>query len=124
VVAGKSTLNNYIYFTYPDDKKLRLGHTYYAKEFQCVLKDGNDREVAYDHAKNMVRHGDCLWYHTDEESIDICNALRTKILNTRERSMAYITYSDNLDGKTILLTPLKELKSICSFDADDTGDEP
>ena len=45
--AGKKTLlgidtdgngvrddfQRYIYFTYPDDKKLRLGLTYYAKEF-------------------------------------------------------------------------------------------
>jgi len=117
----RDDIQRYIYFTYPDDKKLRLALTYYAKEFQGVLKDANDREAAYEHAKNMVRHGDCLWYLKDEEAIDICNALRAKILNTRERSMAYITYSDNLGGKTIPLAPLKELKNSCSFDVDETG---
>ena len=92
----RDDIQRYIYFTYPDDKKLRLGLTYYAIEFQGVLKDANDREAAYDHANKMSRHGDCLWYLKGEEAIDICRALRAKILNTRERSMAYITYSDNL----------------------------
>ncbi|CAG1021317.1 hypothetical protein MTYM_00918 [Methylococcales bacterium] len=117
----RDDIQRYIYFTYPDDKKLRLGLTYYAKEFQCVLKDANDREAAYDHAIKMNRHVECLFYLKDEEAIDICNALRAKILNTRERSMAYITYSDNLGGRIISGAPMKEWKDSCSFDVDDTG---
>ena len=58
----RDDIQRYIYFTYPDDKKLRLGLTYYAKEFQGMLKDANDREAAYDHANKMVRHGECLFY--------------------------------------------------------------
>ena len=33
----RDDIQRYIYFTYPDDKKLRLGLTFYAKEFQGVL---------------------------------------------------------------------------------------
>ncbi|MFO0795571.1 MAG: hypothetical protein U0586_16080 [Candidatus Brocadiaceae bacterium] len=117
----RDDIQRYIYFTYPDDKKLRLGLTYYAKEFQCVLKDANDREAAYDHANKMTRHGECLWYLKGDESTDICNALRSKILNTRERSIAYITYSDNLGGRVISIAPRKEWKGSCSFDVDETG---
>ena len=117
----RDDIQRYIYFTYPDNKKLRLALTYYAKEFQGVLKDANDREAAYEHAKNMVRHGECLWYLKDEESLDICSALRAKILNTRERSIAYIKYSDNLGGRIISGAPQKEWKNSCSFDVDDTG---
>ena len=119
----RDDIQRYIYFTYPDDKKLRLGLTYYAIEFQGVLKDANDREAAYDHANKMSRHGDCLWYLKGEEAIDICRALRAKILNTRERSMAYIKYSDNLGGRFIKGAPRKEWKDSCSFDVDDTGGE-
>ena len=43
----RDDIQRYIYLTYPDDKKLRLGLTYYAIEFQGVLKDANDREAAY-----------------------------------------------------------------------------
>ncbi|TLD40039.1 MAG: putative lipoprotein [Candidatus Jettenia ecosi] len=117
----RDDIQRYIYFTYPDDKKLRLGLTYYAKEFQDVLKDANDREAAYEHAKKIVRHDECLWYLRGEESIDICSALRAKILNTRERSIAYIKYNDSLAGRIISLAPRKEWKDSCSFDVDDTG---
>ncbi|MCF6156790.1 MAG: hypothetical protein E3K36_16475 [Candidatus Brocadia sp.] len=117
----RDDIQRYIYFTYPNDKRLRLGLTYYAIEFQGVLKDANDREAAYEHANKMARHGECLWYLKGEESIDICNALRAEILNTRERSMAYIMYSDNLGGRVISLAPRKEWKDSCSFDVDDTG---
>jgi len=116
----RDDIQRYIYFTYPDDKKLRLGLTYYAREFQGVLKYANDREAAYDHAIKMDRHSECLWYLKGEEAIDICRALRAKILNTKERSMAYIKYSDNLGGRIIMGSPQKEWKDSCSFDADDT----
>ncbi|UJS15951.1 MAG: hypothetical protein L3J17_08455 [Candidatus Jettenia sp.] len=119
----RDDIQRYIYFTYPDDKKLRLGLTYYAKEFQGVLKDANDREAAHDHAIKMDRHVECLFYLKGEDAVDICNALRAKILNTRERSIAYITHSDNLGGRIIMSAPQKEWKDSCSFDVDDTGDE-
>ena len=117
----RDDIQRYIYLTYPDDKKLRLGLTYYAIEFQGVLKDANDREAAYDHANKMARHGECLFYLKGRESIDICRALRAKILNTRERSIAYIKYSDNLGGRIISGAPRKEWKDSCSFDVDNTG---
>jgi hypothetical protein len=34
----RDDIQRYIYLTYPDDKKLRLGLTYYAIEFQGVSK--------------------------------------------------------------------------------------
>ena len=119
----RDDIQRYIYFTYPDDKKLRLGLTYYAIEFQGVLKDANDREAAYDHANKMARHGECLFYLTGKDSFDIIDLLLAEILNTRERSIAYIKYSDNLGGRFIRGAPRKEWKDSCSFDVDDTGDE-
>ena len=117
----RDDIQRYIYFTYPDDKKLRLGLTYYAIEFQGVLKDANDREAAYVHANKMARHGECLFYLKGEDSFDIIDLLRAEILNTRDRSIAYITYSDNLGGRIISGAPLKEWKDSCSFDVDATG---
>lgn len=117
----RDDIQRYIYFTYPDDKKLRLGLTYYAREFQGMLKDANDLEAAYDHANKMARHGECLHYLKGEESINIERALDAEILNTRERSIAYITCSDNLGGRIISGAPQKEWKNSCSFDVDATG---
>ncbi len=120
----RDDIQRYIYFTYPtypDDEKLRLGLTYYAIEFQGVLADADDREAAYDHAMNMARHGECLYYLKGRESINIRRALRSEILNTRERSIAYITYSDNLGGRVISKAPRKEWKDSCAFDVDAIG---
>ena len=117
----RDDIQRYIYFTYPDDEKLRLGLSYYAKEFQGVLVDADDREISYNHAIMISRHGECLWYIKGEDSIYIRRAIRAEILNTRERSIAYITYSDNLGGRVISKSPLNEWKDSCSFDVDNTG---
>jgi len=119
----RDDIQRYIYFTYPDDKKLRLGLAYYAKEFQGVLADANDREASYEHAIQIVRHRECLWYikEMDEEVIETLNALLAEILNTRERSIAYITYSNNLGGKIIRRSPQTEWKDSCAFDVDAVG---
>ncbi|MDR4498499.1 MAG: hypothetical protein MRK02_11360 [Candidatus Scalindua sp.] len=117
----RDDIQRYIYFTYPDDEKLRLALTHYAIEFQGVLADAHDREASYNHATNMSRHNECLFYLKDEESFDISDALLAEILNTRERSIAYITYSDNLGGKTFKGAPMKEWKDSCSFDVDAIG---
>ncbi len=45
------------------------------------------------------------------------------ILNTRERSIVYITYSDNLGGKNIRKAPRDEWKDSCTFDVDAIGVE-
>ena len=117
----RDDIQRYIYFTYPDDEKLRLGLTYYAKEFQEVLADADDREAAYNHAIKMARHGECLFYIKGRDSTNIRRAIRAEILNTRERSIAYITYSDNLGSRVIRKTPINEWKDSCSFDVDATG---
>ena len=117
----RDDIQRYIYFTYPDDEKLRLGLTYYAKEFQGVLADADDREATYNHAIKMARHGECLDYLKGDDSIYISRALRAEILNTSKRSIAYITYSDNLGGRVIRGAPLNEWKNSCSFDVDAIG---
>ncbi|MDR4508695.1 MAG: putative metal-binding motif-containing protein [Candidatus Brocadiaceae bacterium] len=117
----RDDIQRYIYFTYSDEKKLRLALTYYAIEFQELLADADDREAAYEHAIKKTRHRECIWYLKGEEAINICRALRAEILNTRERSIAYITYSDNLGGRVIKGAPLKKWKDSCAFDVDNSG---
>jgi len=59
----------------------------------------------------------------DEDSINIRRAILAQILNTKERIIAYITYSDNLGGKVIRKEPMNEWKDICSVDVDATGSD-
>jgi hypothetical protein len=127
----RDDIQRYIYFTYPNDELLRLGLTYYAKGFQDVLADADDSEASYAHSIEMSRHGECIWYINgrgfadtrlkDREAVNICRALRAEILNTHDRSVAYITHSDNLGGRVIRSAPMNEWKNSCAFDVDAVG---
>lgn len=117
----RDDIQRYIYFTYPDDEKLRLGLTFYAIEFQGVLKDAEDRDLSYVHAVNMERHGECIFYIKDMDSFEIRDSLRAEMLNTRERSIAFITFNENMGGKSFRSAPQKKWNESCSFDVDAIG---
>ncbi len=117
----RDDIQRYIYFTYPNDELLRLGLTYYAKGFQDVLADAEDSEASYNHSTEMSCHGECIWHIKGRDAVNICRALRAEILNTHDRSVAYITHSDNLGGRVIRSAPMNEWKDSCAFDVDSTG---
>ena len=117
----RDDIQRYIYFSYPDEEKVRLALTEVAKQFQILLLHSSDSEAAFNNATAMARHDECLAFIKEEAAIDILAALRAEILNTRERSLAYITYSDNLSGEIILGRPLSDWKNSCAFDIDSVG---
>lgn len=114
----RDDVQRYIYSTYPDDEKVRLALTQIAMEYQGILSDADDRDAAFRHATRMSRHGECLFYIQEELSLDTHAALKAVILNTKERSIAYIRYSDNLAGEFIIGAPVKKWKESCNFDID------
>lgn len=140
-VAGKQTLlgidsdgdgvrddvQRYIALTYPNEPKVRAALTQFANQYQGLLPQAGDRDAAYNHAVKLSRHLDCLGGIKREEgkdavdTIEISAALRAVILNTRQRSLAYIKFSDNLGGQIIRGIPLKEWKNSCAFDVDAIG---
>ena len=117
----RDDIQRYIYFTYPDDERTRTALTYIAKQFQELLPQANDRDAALQHATLKARHGECLYYIMGAQSGDARKALKAEILNTEERSSAYILYSNNLAGKILIKPPLKEWKNSCAFDIDVIG---
>lgn len=119
----RDDIQRYIYFSYPDNKKIRLALTQIAKEYQELLAEVDDRDAALRHAQKMSDHGDCVFYFQGEESSDTISALEAEILNTKERSIAYINYSNSLGGAFIFGTPTEDWKSNCNFDVDAIGDE-
>lgn len=64
---------------------------------------------------------ECLFYIKGEDSIKISSALLAEILNTKERSITYITFSKNLGGKLFGSSFTREMKDSCSFDVDSIG---
>lgn len=117
----RDDIQRYIYFTYPDNEKVRMALTQMAIEYQGLLSQASDPDAAFNHATKMARHGECLYYIQGRASLDADAALQAEILNTKERSIAYINYSDALGGTIIIGAPLKKWKNSCNFDVDAIG---
>ena len=116
----RDDIQRYIHFTYSDDK-VRAALTEVAKQYQSLLSSAADPDAAFNNATKMARHGECLDYIKGEEAADVLAALRAEVLNTRDRSIAYILYNDTLGGEIILGKPLADWKDSCAFDVDAIG---
>ncbi|MFH1155662.1 MAG: NEW3 domain-containing protein [Pseudomonadota bacterium] len=114
----RDDIQRYIYFSYTDEEAVRLALTQVAMEYQGLLAKADDAEAAMEHANRMSRHGECLHYLKGRESGDIIAALKAEILNTKERSLAYIQYNKKLGGYVFRGKPLKEWRNSCCFDID------
>ncbi len=117
----RDDIQRYIYFAYPDDEKVRVAMTQLAIEYQGLLSQASDPDAAFNHATRMARHGECLDYIQGEIASDTLAALKAEFLNTRERSLAYINYSNTLGGEIILGAPFQNWKNSCNFDVDAIG---
>jgi hypothetical protein len=116
----RDDVQRYIYMTYPNDKKLRLALTEIAKNYQELLPDSADPDASYAHVTKLDRSRACLYYIQGgvRNALDIKRALKAEILNTKERSVRYLEFSNSLAGKTSSSPQYNERKSCCSFDVD------
>ncbi len=117
----RDDIQRYIYYTYPENEKVRVALTQIAKEYQGILSQPDNHDVAFNHATMMARHRECLFFISGESSLDMSSALQAAILNTDERSRAYINYSNNLGGEIILGAPIENWKNSCNFNVDVIG---
>lgn len=118
----RDDIQRYIYHAYPENEKMRVALSQMAKEYQGMLSQPNNHDAAFEHATMMARHGECLFYIQGEESLDTRSALKAELLNTSERSRAYITYSNTLGGEIILGSPVENWKNSCNFNVDEIGE--
>ena len=117
----RDDIQRYIYFAYPNEEKTRLALTEVAKQYQILLMQVNDPDAVFNNAIKMKRHRECIWFLKGEDAADILASVRAEILNTNERSLAYIKYSDGLAGEIILARPIADWKNGCAFDVDAIG---
>ncbi len=121
----RDDIQRYIYFTYPDEKKVRLSLTQIARNYQILLPDSSDPEISHENVKTLIRSRACLSYIKDDnirEAIKIRKMMKAEILDTQERSLKYLEFNNSLAGKTSTLPKFEEHKDCCLFDADNTGD--
>jgi len=116
----RDDIQRWIYLTYPDNEKLRLGLSQYARGFQQILARGGDPEAVRELAAQSTRDLDCLFYIIDAVAVNISRELDARVVNTRERSLAYLRYGENLAGK-VIHDPPDNGRHGCSFDVDAVG---
>ena len=114
----RDDIQRYIYFAYPDNEKVRVALSHIAIEYQKLLLQSDNREVASMHANKMARHGECLFYIMGEQSGDVRSALQAEIMKTEERILVYINHIESLAGTVISGAPMKDWKNSCAFDVD------
>lgn len=117
----RDDIQRYIYFSYPDEEKVRVALTQVVIEYQGLLSQANDPDAAFNHATRMARHGECLDYIQGETAADTLAAIKAEFLNTKERSIAYLNYNNNLAGEIVLGAPFQSWKNSCNFDVDAIG---
>lgn len=118
----RDDIQRYIHSAYIDDETVQMALTEVAKQYQALLAQADDPDAAFNHATRNARHGECLDFLKGEEAADILAGLKAEILNTRERSLAYIAYNENLAGEMILGRPLTEWADSCAFSVETTGE--
>lgn len=114
----RDDIQRWIYLSYPDEEAVRLALTQIAMEYQGLLEQADDESAALEHANRMSRHGECLHYLKGRISGDLMSELKARILNTKDRSLAYIKYNRKLGGHIFSGKPLKEWRNSCFFDID------
>ena len=134
--AGKATLEGidsdndgvrddvqrYIVLTYPDSEKTRAAVFQYARALQKFVLNANDKNASLIHDAEADAAQDCLVYIRGvRKARENFVGLRAQLLNTPERSRAYIRADQQLSGQVFALTPDTQLKSSCSFDPDAMG---
>ncbi len=137
--AGKATLEGidsdgdglrddvqrYIAATFPDSARARAAAAQYAKKVQETLFVGNDRVKAVNLSPELQRPRQCFYFvfggeTTDEllGAIRATDRLRAQILDTPDRSRAYLAYNALLAGGVFRVLPRSQWKKGCAFDPD------
>lgn len=119
----RDDIQRYIHFTYSNEKKVRLALAQIARDFQRLLPDAADPDLALENVKKLNNSRACLSYIKGGARIamKLDFALTAEILNTKARSFTYISFNNSLAGKTTTLPPLEEHKNCCLFDVDNVG---
>ena len=123
----RDDIQRYIALTHPDSAKVRALFTMSAKHLQKVLIDAGDKQLSIQHGhegSSIVTQ--CEEFIEWDLKIDLTRdslALIPEILNTDQRSRAYIQYNHQLSGNNFSIGRARSdkspLKAKCDFNPDE-----
>ena len=114
----RDDIQRYIASTYPNSEKTRATLTQNTKAFQDTLEGASDKNKSIANAIALGHAIECLDFVRPTDARTLGSLLRAEILNTEERSRAYIKFNDQLGGQDFPGTPINQWKSSCDFNPD------
>src|SRR3989344_340755 len=117
----RDDVQRYIAFLFEDSAKTRAALYRYAKVTQDFIVQTTDKNTVVANAINQDMASDCLFYIRPQDAYKIIPEVRSVILNTLERSLAYIKADSKLSGVVFEGVPFLKKKEQCAFDPDLVG---
>lgn len=116
----RDDIERWIYLTYPRSEKLRMAliQEYYTIQNMIIHGHQQNRDAVYDDMDAMMRAGECMNYVHPERAYKISEELEARIVNTSERTYAYLEASRILGGGTFRSRHPKRWKESCTFNPD------
>jgi hypothetical protein len=113
----RDDIQRYIVFSYQNSEKTRaVLLMQYAKSAQMSLLDADNKEASIQHTLSLQRAIECLYYIRPDDAEIVGGELYAQILNTDERSRAWIKAGQHVSGQVFTISD--DFKSTCDFDPD------
>jgi hypothetical protein len=112
----RDDIQRFIALNHPDSEKLRAALTQFTRVVQEALLVRDDKALSLNAASSSDRAMECIDFLLGSGAADVTNELHAEILNTVERSRAYLTYDAQLFGG--IFPSASQFKLSCAFDPD------
>jgi hypothetical protein len=120
----RDDVQRWIATSYPSDESLRNALSQFAKRSQAMLVSGEVSESIFNqHAEQRRRALYCLNYvqaerltdpvHAATETSELVRVFKTVLLNTRERSKAFLLADARLSGATATMLDRSQWQNMC-----------
>lgn len=114
----RDDVQRWIVLTYPNSEITRAALRQKAILLQNALMYSDDQMLSIEVARENGRAAECLYYTNPDNAYMLATELRSVVLNTEERSVAYIRYNAQLSGQSFRGRRIFDWKASCAFDVD------
>ena len=116
----RDDIERWIGLNYRSSEKTRMALTqaYYPLQNFMIHARENDRDAVYNDMTVMQRAGECLDYIRPDDAHKLIEELKARVVNTSDRSYAYIDSSRILGGGSFPSAPFFKWNKSCTFDPD------
>ncbi|MEN8687786.1 MAG: hypothetical protein AB1Z50_09500, partial [Desulfuromonadales bacterium] len=105
-------------FRSSEKTRMALTQAYYPLQNFMLHARENDRDAVYNDMDALQRASECLHYINAEEAYLLMRELKSEVLNTSDRTYAYLDSSRMLGGGSFPSAPYSKWNQSCTFDPD------